>query len=93
MANGRVTTREFYEKLERVEQRLIARLDHIDKSVQSNCVMLEGIRHDVASHEARLDSHAGKIDNLRDGAKQAGVISSVIAVIGSTIAAILGLSK
>jgi SMC interacting uncharacterized protein involved in chromosome segregation len=90
MTNGRVTTREFYEKLERVEQRLITRLDSIDTSVQANCVMLEGIKHDIDKHEKELDAHQRHIDSLRDSAKQAGVISSIIAIVGSTIAAILG---
>lgn len=93
MANGRVTTREFYEKLEQVEQRLIARLDKIDDNVQANCVMLEGIQHDVSSHEARLDSHASKIEKLQESTKQAGIIASLIAVVGSAIAAILGINR
>lgn len=93
MANGRVTTKEFYEKLEKVEQRLIARLDKIDSSVQANCVVLEGIAHDIDDHEARLSSHAAKIEKLQDSTKQAGVIASIIAVVGSVIAALVGLQQ
>ena len=87
--NNRVTTREFYDRLETVEQRLIMRLDNIDDSVKQNCILLEGMRHDIEDHESRLDSHASKIDKIQDGTR----LANIIAVVGSTIASILGLSR
>jgi len=96
MPNGKTYTEvllEVYDKLDVVEQRMVTRLDSIDKSVQQNCIMLEGIQHDVTSHENRLNGQSNQIDKLRDSAKNAGLISSTIAIVGSTIAAILGTSR
>ena len=90
MGNGRVTTKEFYDKLIQTEQRLITRLDKIDGNVQRNSLLLAGMCKDTEDHEKRLDSHATKIDLLQASDKRWGGINAALVAIGSTIAAIVG---
>jgi len=79
-ANGnRVTTKQFYEKLGAVEEKITRRLD----------ILLEGqTRVDtiVQAHEKRLDKHESDIESLERSDRRWAGISGLIAAIAGAIA-------
>ena len=94
MANGgRVTTKEFYEKLVETEQRVLAGIKDLDCKIDENRKVLAALEERTHGHERRLDSHATKIAVLQDSDRKWGAFNAALVAIGSFIASMIGISR
>ena len=92
-SSGRVSTREFYEALlnqneamSQMDRRLVKRLDII---LSDNAEF----KAEQAKSEARLDATDKRIDENVDSIKNVRNLNAFIALLGSTIAGIIGVNK
>ena len=94
MANGgRVTTKEFYDKLTEVEQRIIRRLDALDCNIDENRKVLAVMEERTQSHERRLDSQSTKIGTLQESDRKWGAFNAALVALGSFIATVIGIKN
>lgn len=75
--NGRVTSKEVYELLGRMEERLAARLDRLEDKL---CEQLESVEDDCKKDIARVESRINRQDGLV--AVAAAMAAAVSAAIG-----------
>ena len=93
MANGRVTTKEFYEKMVETERRVLKAIDELDCKIDANKETLAKFEERTQSHERRLDSHSSKIEILQDSDRKWGAFNALLVAIGATIATLLGINN
>ena len=76
---GRVSTREFYDALIKMDRRLGDKIDLIHSDIAAN-------NEKFGAHDKRIDSNSTSIKNVRN-------LNAFIALLGSTIAGIIGVQK
>lgn len=81
--NGKVTTREFYVTLQKMDERVNKRLDKLLEGQSKSMTMLE-------AHEKRLDKHEEDIESLERSDKRWVGFSGIIAVVAGAIAGFFG---
>jgi hypothetical protein len=90
---GRITTKEFYDRLQENERRVLNAIACLDEKVDQDRVKLAAFEERTLGHGRRLDSHATKIENLQTSDRRWGGFNALLVALGSTIAAIVGLGK
>ena len=96
MANGKTYTEavlEFKECQERLEQRLMTRLDSLNDKIEDNGRALASVCTSISEHERRLGDNEKSIDDLKDSDRRWGATTGVLAVLGSIVASIIGVNK
>ena len=79
MSNGRVTTREFYDALIKMDRRLGDKID--------------GIHSELAAGNTKFDSMEKRIDENSSEIKKVRNLNTGIALLASTIAGIIGVNR
>ena len=96
MANGKSYTDailEFNDRLDMVEQRILARLDKMADTNSGVAAALARGDARFTAHDGRIRANADDIECNRQDIKKIGWANGAIALVLSTIASIIGVNK